>query len=490
MDWAELNSLSTQSVHVQVQRADRALAQGSLDDALRIAHDFVERVFAQPLCTSQALASRAFDDLCLRVGAAAFEKLRARSTDVPWPSRRDRPTVVYLLSKWQRSGGHSRLVLDLIQAQPEKRHLVIATGLAGRSDIDYFYQVAGAPEDVLFLTAPKTGLAEKLMWVQGVLLGAQAEHVHLLNHHQDAVAVAALVPQLGLAGSFWHHGDHHLSLGVHMPHLAHVDLHPMGYHYCRDELGIKNCYLPLTFQDQGLTTWLSDFDSQGPLTTATVARSNKIEIPYYVSYLDVIPQMLQRTGGRHVHIGKLSPWALRRMRRQMRILGVPADRLIYHEWTSSVWRSMQEHKVDVYLASFPYGAGLTLIEVMGAGIPVVMHQHIYSRVLSSLELAYPEAFSWSDPEALIAHLRSLTPERLQAEKRLARAHYERHHSAVALQAFLANPETVNMEVPALARGFKPRWDEWAAWALSQMTLRKMLFRWAYRMARKLRMKMH
>lgn len=485
-----LRSLSTRSVRYQIKCADQALAQGRLSDALRIAHDFVERVFSQPLCTSQVLASPEFDDLCLRVGAAAFARRQSETAQNPWPSRPDQPLVVYLLSKWQRSGGHSRLVLDFIKAQPGKCHLVLATGLAGPSDVDYFYEAVGQTEDVLFLTAPKTRLEKKLDWVQGVLLGCQPEHVHLLNHHQDSVAVAALVPQLGLAGSFWHHGDHHLSLGVHMPHLAHVDLHPMGYHCCRDELGVRNCYLPLTFQDQGLETWDSVFEDHGVLTTATVARSNKIEIPYYVSYLEIIPQILKRTGGRHVHIGKLSPWALRRMRQEMRKLGVPQERLVYLEWTPSVWRSMREHKIDVYLASFPYGAGLTLIEVMGAGVPVIMHQHIYSRVLSSLELAYPEAFSWSDPEVLMDHLLSLTPEGLKAEKQLARRHYECHHTAFALQVFLRNPEAVDVPVPALASGFRPRMDEWAAWVESQVTWRKILFRWAYRVARNLRMRLN
>ncbi len=485
-----LSSLASRSVRFQIESADRALSQGRLDSALRIAHDFVERVITQPLCTSQVLASRDFDALCMRIGKLAFAQLQSSRIKDPWPDRPDRPLVVYLLTKWQRSGGHSRLVLDFIKAQPDKLHLVLATGLSGRSDVGYFQELMDGSGSVRFVCAPRADLAGKLAWVQSVLIGSRAEHVHLLNHHQDSVAVAALVPELGLAGSFWHHGDHHLSLGVHMPHLAHVDLHPMGYHCCRDELGIDNRYLPLTFRDQGLVQWDSEFESRGVLTTATVARSNKIEIPYYVSYLEVIPQILKQTGGRHIHIGKLTPWALRRMRSIMHKLGVPPDRLVYLDWTPSVWRSMQEHKVDVYLASFPYGAGLTLIEVMGAGVPVIMHQHIYSRVLSSLELAYPEAFSWSDPALLMNHLVGLTPERLRAERQLARAHYEKYHSAVALQAFLASPGETEIAVPDLAEGFRPRMDEWAAWVETQVGWSKMLYRWAYRFARSVRMKLY
>ncbi len=54
-----------------------------------------------------------------------------------------------------------------------------------------------------------------------------------------------------LDASFYHHGDHHLCLGVYLSHLEHIDPHPMGYHNCRDALGIDNTYIPLTVDDKG-----------------------------------------------------------------------------------------------------------------------------------------------------------------------------------------------------------------------------------------------
>lgn len=473
------------SVRSLIRRAETALGSGSVNVALRLVHNFVERIFTEPLCTSQVFASHDLDELCLRIGRQNFFGLSSEQ-GTRWQLRMSRSRIVYVVSRLQRSGGHSRLVRDFIRAQPDKDHLILSTGVGGLSDKDYLSKLYADDDSVRFVTAPHNDLQSRLTWLQMMLTDSQPEHIYLLNHHQDSVAVAALVPELGLKGSFIHHGDHHLCLGVHMGHLTHVDLHPMGYHYCRDELGVNNSYLPLTFEDNQIVPVQTGFASGGCLTTATAARSNKVEIPYYVSYLDTIPRVMKVTGGRHIHLGKLTPWAMRRMRTQMQKNGVPEDRLVYIEWTPSVWKSLQEHAVDVYIASFPYGAGLTLIEAMGAGVPVIMHQHMYSRVLSGLELAYPDAFRWADPEVLLSHLAALKPERLEREKRLSRQRYETFHRPEILSAYLSDPDLMQLPIPPLMSEFKPRYDEWAAWAESQLSFSRLAYRFAYRSWRKLR----
>lgn len=472
------------SIASLVANAEQALGAGDVDRALRITHDFVERVITEPLCTAHVFASRRLDAFCQRVGEYNLRQPGVASGD-PWPGRSGRPLVVYVLTRLQKSGGHSRVVEDFIRAQPGKDHLILATGIAGASDPVFLERVESGG-NVRFVAAPAGGLQSRLVWLQGMLMGCGAEHVYLFNHHQDSVAVAAIQPAMGLAASFYHHADHHLCLGVHLPHLVHVDPHPMGYHNCRDRLGLQNCYVPLTFEDQGRRDGNLPFVPDGAITTATAARSNKIEIPYYLSYLDLIPRMLKATGGRHVHIGRLSPWALHRLRRGMRREGVPSDRLVYEAWTPSVWGALQTHGVDVYLASFPYGGAITLIEAMGAGVPVVMHRHMYSPILSCLELAYPEAFSWRDPDVLLAHLKALTPARLQAESQLARRRYEQFHQPDILRAYLERHGPPQDDVPSPVTADFAQDDEWGCWALNRISIRHVVARGVYRLARALR----
>jgi glycosyltransferase involved in cell wall biosynthesis len=476
---------SDNSVSALVTRVECALAQDGVNVALRLVHDFVERIVTEPICAAQVFASRELDQLCMRIGRQSLVGFSSALAD-PWAERKNVPTIVYLLSRLQRSGGHSRLVQDFIRAQPEKNHLILSTEVAGPSDKAYFEKIFGAERNVLFLRAPWGNYETRLNWLQSILLSTRPSHTYLFNHHQDSVVVSALVPEVGLRGSFCHHGDHHLCLGVYLSHLAHIDLHPMGFHYCRDQLGIDNKYLPLTFEDKLCERTKNDFDSGGPLTTATAARFNKVEIPYYVSYLEIIPSILKVTGGRHIHIGRLTPWALRRVYRQINKQGIPKERFIYIDWVPSVWGALAAHNVDIYSASFPYGAGLTLIEAMGAGIPLIMHQHMYSRVLSGLELAYPEAFRWSDPKDLLRYLEEILPEKLRHEKSLSRMHYEKYHRPKILQAYLKDPEAKQLSAPSLVKDFRPRNDEWAAWAESQLSLSRLLHRFAYRTFRRLR----
>lgn len=478
------NMFSSRSISALKVKIETVLHYGRINLALREIHDFVERIITEPVCTAQVFASRDLDQLCLRIGRDNLAKLSVLQDDLALDSI-ENVTVVYLVSRLQRSGGHSRLVHDFISAQPEKDHLILSTEVGGPSDKD-FLQLFSEVENVRFVYSPGGNFEARLSWLQSTLLSSRASHVFLFNHHQDSVAVAALVPELGIKGSFCHHGDHHICLGVHLGHLAHIDFHPMGYHHCRDELGIDNIFIPLTIEDKGARIAGQPFLRDGVLTTCTAARSNKIEIPYFVNYLDMVPKLLKATNGKHVHIGRLTPWALFRIRRGLRRLGIPADRFVYIPWVPSVWTALHEHHVDMYIASFPYGGGLTLIEAMGAGVPVVLHRHIFSRVLSGIDIGYPGVFSWREPPELLDICSKVTAEKLQQHSLLARKQYMQYHRHQLLAEALLAADGKGIVPPGLSNGFRPQRDEFAAWLESQVSIGHLLRRSAYRFIRKLR----
>jgi hypothetical protein len=474
------------SIRSLIKCAENALGDGKINDALLLVHDFVEKIITEPLCTAQVFSSSDLDRLCLSIGRHTLSYLGVYSANISEEIRGNvKQKTVYIVSRLQSAGGHSRLINDFIQNQPDKDHLILLTEVGGPSDTAFFKSRFSSKIKVELLSAPKGDFYSRLLWLQSQLVSANPEHIHLFNSHQDSVAVSALVPELGFPTSFYHHCDHHLSLGVHMNHVRHIDLHPMGYHYCREKLGIDNRYLPMTSDDLGLIT---DEDLKNDaLTTATVARSNKVETPYFVSYIDLIPKILKVTGGKHVHIGRLSLYARLKIRNQLRKLGINLDRFVYFDWTASVWKSMQEHGVDLYINSFPYASGLTLIEVMGAGIPVVMHQHIYSRTLSALEMSYLEAFCWTVPEDLLKHLANIDLKKLAHEKKLARAQYEKFHRPEILKGYLRDYDSILTIVPSPMRKiFHYHYDEWGALIESQVSFSKLLYRLAYRSWLKIR----
>ncbi|MBT8565422.1 hypothetical protein G6709_03855 [Polynucleobacter paneuropaeus] len=453
-----LNFTNSAAIKRLEAEVNQRLSHGHINSALLLINRFVENFFNSSIYESSILSSREIDSLCLKIGRQNLMGLEWQKNS-QFKSGNLRPKIIYIVSRLQRSGGHSRLILDFIRAQPECDHLIVSTRVGGRTDDEFISQISLIGERANILFAPRGNLQSRLSWLQNMLLSHMPNHVHLFNNHNDSVAVSAMVPEIFVKGSFHHHGDHHLCLGVHFDHLDHIDFHPGGYHFCRNVLGINNRYLPLTIEDQPIFSYERRNRGGLALTTATVARSNKIEIPYHVNYLDVIPEVLKKTGGRHIHIGRLSPLALYRIRREMRKRGISRDRLVYIGWSKNVWKSLIELGVDVYVASFPFGGGLTLVEVMGAGIPIILHQHSFSRVLGGDGLVYPEAFRWTNPEALINHLANLDVERLKSESRLSRLRYEHFHKFEILRSYFQDPQSFKIDTPLLPMKLIPAFHE-------------------------------
>lgn len=445
----------------------------------------MERIITEPLCTSQVFASKTLDDLCQYIGNANLAEIRRGVADASL-SQQAHPIFAYIVTKLYKSGGHTRVIEDFIKARPGGKHVILSTELDGKSDITYLVKGITSQANVVFDHAPDVNYHQRLTWLQKRLLELHPQKVYLFNHHQDSVAVAAIQPEMGLDASFYHHGDHHLCLGVHVSHLKHIDPHPMGYCNCRDVLGIENIYVPLTIEDKGQRPADLSFLSDGILTTCTAARSNKIEVPYFVSYLDLVPKLLKATGGKHVHIGRLTPWAYLKIRRGLKYNGIKLDRFIYTPWVPSIWKALHDYRVDIYIASFPYGGGLTLIEAMGAGVPVALHNHIYSRLLSGIDLAYPSAFCWRHPEQLLDYCASLTIDCLEESGRLGRMQYENFHSSEYLKRMLDSAVPGWLEPFELSDKFSVQTDEYAFWIERQLNIRRMLSRSVYRAFRRLR----
>jgi hypothetical protein len=414
----------------------RHIECGDLEGALRQIKTFVELIVADDGCTARVFSSKDLDALCMEIGRLSLQYIGGQAPVAEY----DQKLTVWLATELYAAGGHTAVLQDLIEALPQRRHMVISTGIMGaiqRAVIEKRF----AGYDVELVWAPEGALLEKLSWLQRELLRLRPQQVFLFNHHQDVVAVAAVQPELQAQLCYYHHADHQLALGVHLPHALHIDPHNMGFFNCRDALGVSgNVYLPMTVPDRGGRSQDWVFARDG-MVTCSSGSLHKFETPYRYSYLEIVPQLLQTTGGKHVHIGPLSSVALGKIRAGIAAAGISLDKFIHVPLTPSVWQALLDHRVDVYLVSFPHGGGRASIEVMGSATPVVVHQHYRSRFLGGADMLYAEACAWENPSGLMEYLGKLSVLDIKRQSALARSHYEHHHRPELLNVALRSDFT-------------------------------------------------
>src|ERR1700694_2913381 len=277
------------TVREQITLGNLELALG--DVALR-----AEAIKNDPLALARIFGSATLDTLCAELGAAALEDVESvRGAHRILAGAH----AVYVCTETLSSGGHTRVVSDLIRAAPEYTHHVVLTNLWERSQtFTQEFESLGAQITVV----PKASILEKLLLLTKFLDGFEHARVFLLNHHQDSVAVAAVGANARHERFFIHHSDYLFCLGVFLPGVVHVDLHTMGFHDCRSTLKLDaNVYWPLTCDDRPAVR-SGDFLGGGRLVTCCCGSVHNFTGRYPIDYFDTVAAILKTRSGKHIHI--------------------------------------------------------------------------------------------------------------------------------------------------------------------------------------------
>lgn len=423
----------------------RVLSLRDPEACLSQLEQLVDYLFCEPLTVGKIFGSSDLDAICQQIGQHNIQRLGIGEPPTPNPD-----VAVYIASELQASGGHTSALADIIRLSPKRRSIVLVTNICGTTKYLAVSQRFSRLANIELIYAPAAGLLTRLDWLQSLLHELAPATVWLFNHHQDSVAVAAVQPDRGYQLNFYHHGDDRLCLGACLGFGKHFDTSPILFHHCSILRDNGNSYLPLVVADQGKLLLAEKPFSK--LVTCTAAGFNKLEVSYPFQYADIIAQVLLITKGRHIHIGRLTPLARCRIRWRMHRLGVPSESFIYIPYVPSVWLALQEHEVNVYLASFPYGGGRTLVEVMGAGLPIVAHRHIADRMIGGLDMIYNGAPTWRKPDELYQLLRTIDDVFLQEQGLMARAWYEKYHQEAIVAKSIVSP-TVPLNIPELKEGY-------------------------------------
>lgn len=402
------------------------IIQGELDAALNLIIRFVESIVADPRAIAKVFGSKILDDLCQEIGA---KTLSDQSCYVNEKSEIENKSIIYIATELYITGGHTAVLEDFVRFQPNKKHLLLITGTIGGGESEVIRnRFSHLSIDIYW--APTGTYLDKLCWLQQQLIVKRPDQVFLFNHHQDAVAIAAVQPNLVSQLIFYHHCDHQICLGLYLPHALHIDLHSFGYYNCRNNLGIKNnVYIPLIANDLNTRPHNIIFLADGKLRTCSSGSGYKFEQHYSYTYVEEVPKILAITGGYHIHIGYLSQHSLDTIESGLEKSGIEKDKFVHIPWVKSIWKAMHDQRIDVYISSFPIGGAKASVEVMGSGTPIIGHKNYHSSLLSCTEIIYPEAFFWSTLEELYSCLRSLTQEILLEQSAFSRKHYDLNHTS-------------------------------------------------------------
>ncbi len=426
-----------------------AICNLDLNRALTLISEFVTLALADEPSLGFLLSSSLLDSMCQRIGRMTTKMTRHAPAPCTGP-------IVIIATELPAMGGHTRVVRDLIDAHGDRECVIVLSEVPSAPAIRVRDRpLASSTSEVR--VAPAASLLSKLRWMQDTLAELRPAKTYLLIHHFDAVAVAAVQPQLVAGGLiYFHNCDHSLALGVHLPHAVHVDYHAKGFHNCRRLHGMRNnVFWPLVAQDLGICPGRR-FLAGGRLTTCTSGGFEKFEshhmrirVPYLYAYADLLPRILAVTGGTHIHIGSLSEGMLRELREGFVRHGVETERFVHLPYVASLWRTLIEREVDLYIGSFPSGGGRAIVEVMGSGTPAIVHRNYRSPFFSDAGEIYPGAATWGTPSELLETLRGISVEDLQAHSQRARRHFEAHHRPELLQLAIrtTHESGVGLEAP-------------------------------------------
>lgn len=433
---------------------------GRLGPALDAIAQFVLEVISRESSWATVFSSPELDALCQELG-----RLPPGAPLNPI----DQGRAVFLVTGIARVGGHTRVMMDLIHADPAPRKTVLVSNvmhdLSEDQVRDILHRLNPSVEIEL---APPGGIADALGWLQQRLSALCPARSYILQHNFDAAITAAVQPELTGRLFYYHNCDHSLALGVHLPHATHIDFNGKLFHHCRHVKGLaNNVFWPLVAEVSSHRADLP-FLAHGRVLTATSGGVPKFDtsyllewMPYRHDYKVMVPRILAATGGDHIHIGPLKEDTLDLIRSNIAAAGIDQTRFTHQPWVDDVAAELVERRVDLYIGSFPLGGGRATIEVMGAGIPLLLHYNYGSVFFTDLNEVYPDPLCWRDADELIAILGDLSAELLANHANRARAFYagrftrENLHNAVA--ATLANSPPATPTAPKHYPDTLQRW---------------------------------
>ena len=218
--------------------AARHVEAKEFDAALRLIQDQAGEIWLRTLTGGRISGSYRLDRLCLSIGREIRGVVNRRPPAPPAGRRR----YIYAVSELYRDGGHTRLLEDLIAAQPDADHQIIWTWAERFDAIANMAEILRVREAVP-LNVLRGEPVERLHGAFAILTELCPDVLVHLGHPNDPIAIALMQPGIARRRLMIHHADFSFALGRSLEGAAHVALGRHFQDFARQEWALETVLL-------------------------------------------------------------------------------------------------------------------------------------------------------------------------------------------------------------------------------------------------------
>ena len=413
-----------------------------------------------PLPQSQALSEKQYEvflnDLCVNALQRAYDpngqgilsgsreldnlcSQAAEAIDADFPlaepqARSHEDLTIYIATDlFFGRGGHTPLLLDLIKVDhSSQRELILTRTGSPPNSQGFAAQLREAlPANVKASELQADTLLQKVLILRSYIHARRPKRLVLVSHQHDVVAYCAITRSSADQILYIHHADT-FTLGLYIPWYTVVGTNVFGVQAVADMTGRPMFCWPVASEDHGARPWL-DWEPGQDLTTCSHGTARKFDSDAGLDYADILLKRLKMLPGTHIHMGELSVERRQNIAATISAAGLDPARFIYVGTVPVLWKYLQHSKIQLCISSFPVCSPRGLVETKGCAIPILIFEDTNNPTRSSAHYGYPGCLTWRNIGELEQAFRTITPDMLAAQSKLARVSFDKSHSLKSLE---------------------------------------------------------
>jgi hypothetical protein len=352
---------------IVIDECNRLLINKDYERLLSLIKSFVLTVFRSPGIHNQTLFLREFDEILLKISQDMRINRVINQVGV-------NDLNIIIGTEFYSVGGHTRIAKEI--AAHKKNTVVIVTDAYSRCDENshYFRQFQDLFACTPLFVLPPGLLLEKINYFVQLLSVLNPKSAVIMTHHDDPIGIVAVAQSDIPKKIYYHHCDYNPALGATIESFCHYDLSPYVGNICKEHA--KSNYLPLMYKIKYFEKIKFNKEAEfNLLCSGSAIKFNFSDENSKSYYPKAISKILNAISCRFYHIGDLGASELSLIEGHLHSNNIDLSRFCYLGAVSDIPKIIFNLINPVYISSFPIPGGLTLVEVLSTGVPILQFNY-------------------------------------------------------------------------------------------------------------------